>query len=141
LLAKTEQLDDCLTDRFDPQASCRQHFGRDAALLAQQAEQQVFGACVVVQVPVGFFGRILQRALAGRAERDLVGLGDFPTPREVTKDVAAKVVDEATGSREDPAAKPFAFIQHPEEDVLGLDGARSQLADLRARVEKNLNRS
>ena len=38
LLAAAKQLDDRLTDGFDPQASCRQHFGRDAALLAQQPE-------------------------------------------------------------------------------------------------------
>jgi hypothetical protein len=49
----------------------------------------------------------------------------------VTDDVAAKVVESATGSRQDPAAKPLAFIQDPEEDVLGLDGARPELADLR----------
>jgi hypothetical protein len=44
LLAVAQQLDDRLTGSFDPQASCRQHVGRDAALLAQQPEQQVFGA-------------------------------------------------------------------------------------------------
>jgi hypothetical protein len=44
LRAATKQLDDRLTDRFDAQASCHQHFGRDAAFLAQQPEQQVLGA-------------------------------------------------------------------------------------------------
>jgi hypothetical protein len=101
----------------------------------------VFGAYVTVQQPVGLFGGILQRALAGRAERDLVGLRDFLTPPEVTDDVAAKVVESATGSRQDPAAKPLAFIQDPEEDVLGLDGARPELADLGTSVEEDLKRS
>jgi hypothetical protein len=59
----------------------------------------------------------------------------------VTDDVAAKVVEGVTGSREDPAAKPIAFVQHPEEDVLGLDGARPELADLGASVEEDLKRS
>ena len=34
-------------------------YRRAAALLAQQPEQQVFGAYVVVQQPVGFFARVL----------------------------------------------------------------------------------
>lgn len=48
------QRNDRLANRFDPQASGRKHFGRDAARLAQQPEQQVFGAYVVVQQLVGF---------------------------------------------------------------------------------------
>ena len=123
MLAAAEQLDDRLSDRFDPQSSCREHFGRDAALLAQQPEQEVFGAYVIVQQPVGFFGRVLQHALAGSAERDIVGLRDFLAPREATDDVAAKVVEGATGSREDPTAKSLAFVQHSEEDVLRFEGA------------------
>ena len=51
------------------------------------------------------------------------------------------VVEGDTGSREDPAAKPRAFVQQPEEDVLGLDGARPELADFGASVEKDLVRS
>jgi len=46
-----------------------------------------------------------------------------------------------TGPREDPAAEPVAFVQHPEEDVLGLDGVRPELADLGASVEEDLKRS
>jgi hypothetical protein len=59
LLAAAERFDDRLTDGFDPHASCRQHVGRDAALLAQQSEQQVFGAYVLLQQAVGFLGGVL----------------------------------------------------------------------------------
>jgi hypothetical protein len=61
-----------------------------------------------------------------------VGLRNFLAASETSDDVVAKLLDGVTGSREDPAAKPVAFVQHPEEDVLGLDGARSELADLGA---------
>ena len=44
-------------------------------------------------------------------------------------------------SREDPAAKAFALIQQPEEDVLRLDGAGSKLTDFGASVEEDLKRS
>jgi hypothetical protein len=70
----------------------------------------VVGADVVVQQLVGFLGRVVQRALAGGAERDLVGLMDFLAAREATDDLAAKVVEGTTSSREDPAAKPLAFV-------------------------------
>jgi len=61
-----------------------------------------------------------------------VGLSNFLAASETSDDVVAKILDGVTGSREDPAAKPVVFVQHPEEDVLGLDGARSELADLGA---------
>jgi hypothetical protein len=141
LLAAAEPLDDRVTDGIDPQASCRQHVGRDAALLAQEPEQQVFGSDVLLQQPIGFFGGVLQRTLAGRAERDLVGLRNFRAGSEATEDVAANIVEGDAASLEDSAAKPFAFVQQPEEDVLGLDGARPELADLGASVEKDLVRS
>jgi hypothetical protein len=70
-----------------------------------------------------------------------VGHRDFLAARKATDDVVAKVVEGAAGSREDPAAKSLAFIQHSEEDVLRLDGAGSELADLGASVEEDLKRS
>ena len=62
--------------------------------------------------------RDAREAGAGSGSRDLVGLRDSLAPRDVTENVAAKVVEGATGSREDPAANPLAFVQQPEEDVL-----------------------
>src|SRR5688572_26935857 len=74
------------------------------------------------------------------AERNFVGLRDFLVASEATDDVAAKVVEGVTGSREDPAAQPVAVVQHPEKDVLGLDGVRAELTDLGASVEEDLER-
>ena len=51
-----EQLDDVLADGVEAHPLLHQDGGGDAALLAQDAEQQVLGADVVVQQPVGFFG-------------------------------------------------------------------------------------
>ena len=101
----------------------------------------MFGTYGIVQQPIGFFARVLQHALAGSAERDIVGLRDFLAPCKATDDVAAKVVEGAAGLREDPAAKSLSFVQHPEEDVLRLDGPRLELAHLRASVEEDLKRS
>jgi hypothetical protein len=105
------------------------HFGRDAALLAQEPEQEVFGAYVIVRQPVGFFGRVLQYALAGSAERDLVGLGDCLAAREAPDNVAARVIEGTSDSREDPAAESLALVQDAEKDMLRLNGDGSGLAD------------
>jgi hypothetical protein len=96
---------------------------------------------VLLQQPIGFFGGGLERTLAGRAERDLVGLRNFRAGSEATEDIAAKIVEGDAASLENSAAKPLAFVQQPEEDVLGLDGARPELADLGTSVEKDLVRS
>src|SRR5262249_3113528 len=127
-LAGATQFDDRLAHDFDPQASCRQHFGRDATLLAQQPEQQMFGADEFMRQLVGFVGGVLQRALAGGAEGHSVGLRDRLAAGKTADDVAAKVVEGNTRPREDAAADPLAFVQQPEEDVLGLDGARPEQA-------------
>jgi hypothetical protein len=58
--------------------------------------------------------------------------------RDATDDIAAQVRSGATGSLEDPAAKPRADVQHAEEDVLRLDGAGPELADRGASVDEDL---
>jgi hypothetical protein len=93
-----------------------------------------------VQQPVGLLGGIEQHSLAGSAEGNLLGFRQSLADYEATDDVAAEVV-EATSSREDPAAKSLTFVQDPEEDVLRLDSAASELADFRASVEEDLQRS
>ena len=97
----TEQLDDRLIDSY---ASIREHFGRDAVVLMQRPEQQVFGADVVMQQSVGFFERVLEHTLAGIAELDFGGFGDFLVACKATEDLAAEVAEVVACSREDPAA-------------------------------------
>ena len=62
---------DVLADRVQPHPLLHQDGGGQRPLLAQEAEQQVLGADVVVQQPVGLLGGELQHALGLGAERDL----------------------------------------------------------------------
>lgn len=101
----------------------------------------MFGAYEVVQQPVCLFSRVLQHAFAGSAEGNLVGLRGFRADREAAEDVAATLVEVGSQSRENPAAKPVPFVQHAEEDVLGLDGAPPELADRRAGIDEDRKRS
>ena len=66
-----EQRDDVLSDGVEPHALLHQDRGGDRSLFAKDAEQQVLGADVVVQQPVGLFGRELQDALGFCAEGNL----------------------------------------------------------------------
>jgi hypothetical protein len=101
----------------------------------------VLRASVVVPQPVRLFSGILQQALAGNAEWDLSRVRDPIVAREATEDVAAKIIEGATGPGEDSAGKSLAFVQYPKEDVLRLDGAGSELAVFGASVEEDLKRS
>ena len=55
---------------MEPHPLFHEDGGGHTALLAQDAQEQVLGADVVVQEPVSFLGRALEDALGLSAERD-----------------------------------------------------------------------
>jgi hypothetical protein len=65
---------------------------------------------------------------------------DVLAASEATGDVAANLVEGVTGSRKDPGAQPVPLVQHAEEEVLGLHGARPEPAGLGAGGEEDLDR-
>ena len=111
--------------------------GRDGLLLAQDAEQQVLGADVLVEQPLGFFGRILQHALGLGAERDLDRGRDLLAEDRAAFDLLADVFERQVRAREDPAGEPLAFAHQPQQQVLGLNGDAAELAGLVAGEEDN----
>ena len=64
-------------DGGKPQAALMQNLGGEALLLAQQAEQQVLGADVLVVQALGLLGAIGQHALAFVAERQIHRSGNL----------------------------------------------------------------
>src|SRR4030095_13490078 len=52
-----EELNDILTDRVEPHPFLHEDGGGDTTLLTENAEQQVLGADVVVEQPIGFLRR------------------------------------------------------------------------------------
>ena len=110
---------------------------RDRALFAQDAEQQVLGADVVVQQPVGLFGRELQHALGFGAERDLDRGRDLLAEHRAAFDFLADVFEGQVRAREDPARQPLAFANQAEQQVLGLNRDAAELAGLVAGEEEN----
>ena len=90
-------------------------------------EQQVLGADVVVQQPVGLFGRKLQHALGFGAERDLDRGRDLLAEDRAAFDFLADVFERQVRAREDPAGQALAFANQARAA-----GARSQSRCCRA---------
>ena len=125
-----QQLDDVLADGVEAHPLFHEDRRRDRPLLAQDAEQQVLGADVVVQQPIGLFGRELQHALGFGAEGNLDRGGDLLAEDRPAFDFLADVLEREVRAREDAAGQPLAFANQAEQEVLGLDRDAAELAGL-----------
>ena len=132
-----QQLDDVLADGVEPHPLFHEDRGGDRPLLAEDAEQQVLGPDVVVQQPVGFFGRKLQHPLGFRAERDLDRGRHLLAEDRPAFDFLADVLEREVRAREDPAGQAFAFANQAEKEMLGLNRDAAELAGLVAGEEEN----
>ena len=88
-----EQLDDIFAHGVQAHPFFHQDGRRHRAFLAQDAEQQVLGADVVVQQTVGLFSRELQDPLGFRAERDLHRGGHLLPEHSTAFDFLADVLE------------------------------------------------
>ena len=136
-----EQRHDVLADRVQPHALFHQDGGRDRALLAQDAEQEVFRADVVVQQPVGFFRRELQHPLGFRAEGNLDRGGDLLAEDRPPLDLLADAFEGQVRPGKDAAGEALALADEPEEQMFGLDGDAAQLTGFVACEEQHPPRS
>src|SRR5712692_10473145 len=96
----------------------------------------MLGADVIVQQPVGLFGRKLQDALGFGAERDL-DRGRYLLPEYgSTFDFFADVFEREVRARENAARQPFPFANQAEQEVLGFNRNAAQLTGFVAGEEK-----
>ena len=115
-----QQLDDLLADTGEVGAQLDQHLGGHTLALADQPEQDVLGADVVVAE----LQRLTQRQL-----QDLLGSGgegDVPGGRALA--LADDLLDLGPDGLQRDAERlqrlggdPFALVDQPEQDVLGAD--------------------
>ena len=136
-----EQLDDVLADGVEAHPLFHEDGRRDRALFAQDAEQQVLGADVVVQQPIGLFGGELQHALGFGAERDLDRGRDLLAEHRAAFDFLADAFEGQVRAREDPARQPLALANQAQQQVLGLNRDAAELGGLVAGEEKHAPRS
>ena len=135
-----QQLDDVLADGVEPHPLLHEDGGGHAALFAQDAEQQVLGADVVVQQPVGFLGGALEDALGLGAERNFDRGRDLLAEDRPTFDFLADVLEGEVRASKNPARQPFSFANQAEKEVLGLNRDAPELAGLISGKEENPSR-
>ena len=115
-----EHADDLVADLLGVGVEVEQDPRGDALVLADEAEQDVLGADVVVAERERFAKRQLENLLGARRERDLarrhlVALADD------ARDLRAHFLDRDVERLEDPRGKPLLLAEEPEQDVLGAD--------------------
>jgi L-fuconolactonase len=112
------QQQDLLPDPVQVAAKPDQHLGRHAVTLADQAEQDVLGADVVIAEQQRLAQRQFQHLLGPRRERDVPGWGVRAHAHDLLDLVAHRVQADVQG-RQRLGGEPTFFVQHPEQDVLG----------------------
>src|SRR5271169_107890 len=119
-------------DGCKPQAALMQNLRSEAFFLSQQSQEQMFGTNVPVRQALRFFSGIGQHALALIAQRKVDRRRDFLSNRGVTLDLLADRFNRGMRAQE-PIGQGLIFAQEPQQQVLGLDVRRPELACFVAR--------
>ncbi len=136
LALRTRQL---FADGGEPQAALVQDLGGEALLFAQQAQQQVLGADVLVIQPFGLFRAISQNALAFVAEGQIHGSGNLLADGGVPFDLLADRFHRGVRTQE-TVRQRLVFAQQAEQQVFGFDVGAAELAGLVAREKDHSSR-
>src|SRR6266700_3005130 len=102
---------------------------RDSFVLADETEQDVLGADVVVAERKRLTKRQLQDLLRARSERDLAGR-DLVALADNPCDLCTDFLDRDVERLEDTGSEPLLLAQQAEQDVLGADVVVFQRARL-----------
>ena len=119
-LVAGEELDDLLADPGQVGAELHEHLGGDALALADQPEEDVLGADVVVAELQRLAERQLEDLLGAGRERDVPGRRRAALPDDLL-DLAAHGLERDAERLEGLGGDAFALVDQPEQDVLGAD--------------------
>ena len=106
-----------------------QNLRGETLLFAQEAEQQMLRADVLVVQTLSFFGAIGEDALALVAERKIDRSRNLLANRGVTFDLLPDGIDGRVRPQK-PIRQLFVFPQEAEQQMLGLDVGAAKLARL-----------
>ena len=115
-----EHPDDLVADLLGVGVEVEQDARGDALVLADQAEQDVLGADVVVAQREGLAERELEDLLGARREGDLAG-GDLLAGADYANDLRADALDRDVERLEHAGGKALLLSEESEQDVLGAD--------------------
>ena len=119
-LVAGEQLDDLLADAVEVGAELHEDLGGDALALADQAEQDVLGADVVVAELQRLAQRQLEHLLGPRGEGDVTGRGLLALTDDLLHLLADTLQRDAEGL-ERLGGDALTLVDQAQEDVLGAD--------------------
>ena len=119
-LVAGEQLDDLLAHPVEVGAELDQHLGGDALALADQAEQDVLGADVVVAELQRLAQRQLEHLLGARRERDVPGRRLLALADDLL-DLLAHGLQRDAQRLQRLGGDALALVDEAEQDVLGAD--------------------
>ena len=126
-------------DGGKPQAALVQDLGGEALFLAQQAEQQVLGADVLVVQPLRFFGAVGQHALALMAQGQIHRRGNLFADGGVAFDLLADGFHGGVRAQK-TVGQRLVLPQQAQQQVLGFDIRAAELAGLVSREENDPSR-
>src|SRR6185437_2856048 len=115
-----EHPDDLVSDPLGVGVEVEQDPGGNALVLADEAEQDVLGADVVVAEGQRFAQRELQDLLRARRERDLAGR-DLVALADDPRDLRSHFLHRDVERLEYPRREALFLTEQPEQDVLGAD--------------------
>ena len=121
-----------LADGGKPQAALVQNLRGETLFFAQQPEQQMLGADVLVAQPLGFLGAISQHAFALVAEGQIHAGGNLLADGGVPFDLLSDGLYGSVGAQE-PVRQCFVLAQQAEEQMFGFDVGTAELAGFIAR--------
>src|SRR6185437_249425 len=119
-LVAGEELDDLLAHAVEVGAQLHEHLGGDALALADEAEQDVLGADVVVAELEGLAEAQLQDLLGARGERDVAGRLLLALADDVLA-LLADGVQRDTERFQSLGGDPLTLVDQAEQDVLRPD--------------------
>ena len=119
--AMAQQVQDLFADLFQLQAEVHQHLGGHPLLLAQQSEQDVFGAHVVVIEDAGFLHRVFDDLLGpGRLRQLAHGHHVGPALHQLL-DLQTDLAQIDVEVLQHVGGHPAPLFDQAQEDVLGAD--------------------
>ena len=117
----TEQVQHFFADLFQLEAQIHQDLGCHAFLLAQQPQQDVLGAHVVVVQVACLFHRILDDLLGTRRLRQLAHRDHFWSALDQLLDFQANLAEIDVQVLQHVGGDAAAFFDQSQQDVLGAD--------------------
>ena len=112
-----------------PQSAFQQDFRAKGFLLPQNSQEKVFRSHVLVSEPLGFFGGVVEDALALLAQGNFDRRGNAFANGDARFNFLADGFDRAVRAQE-PVGESLILAHQPEQQMLGLDVRAAILAGL-----------